>query len=76
MLIAIEPVLLALAAGLFIYITAAGLSPTIHEEPSLRVANYQPFILLFVGASPAVAQGMVKGRAVTPANTAAIMNKL
>lgn len=43
----LEPVLLALAAGMFIYIAASDLVPTIHEEPSVRVANYQTMILLF-----------------------------
>jgi zinc and cadmium transporter len=42
-----EPVLLALAAGMFLYIAASDLVPTIHEEPSARVANYQTMILLF-----------------------------
>lgn len=43
----LEPILLALAAGMFIYIAASDLVPTIHEEPSTRVANYQTMILLF-----------------------------
>lgn len=43
---ALEPVLLALAAGMFIYIAASDLVPTIHEEPSMRVANYQTLIFL------------------------------
>lgn len=46
-LAAIEPVLLALAAGMFIYIAASDLVPSIHEEPSARVANLQTMILLF-----------------------------
>ena len=46
-LAALEPVLLALAAGMFLYIAASDLVPTIHEEPSPRVANYQTMILLF-----------------------------
>lgn len=41
-----EPVLLALAAGMFIYIAASDLVPTIHDEPSLKVANYQTLIFL------------------------------
>lgn len=45
-LTAIEPILLALAAGMFIYIAASDLVPTIHDEPSVRVANYQTIILL------------------------------
>lgn len=46
-LASLEPVLLALAAGMFLYIAASDLIPTIHEEPSTRVANYQTMILLF-----------------------------
>ncbi len=46
-LAALEPVLLAIAAGMFLYIAASDLVPTIHEEPSPRVANYQTMILLF-----------------------------
>ena len=46
-LTSLEPVLLAIAAGMFIYIAASDLVPTIHEEPSSRVANYQTMILLF-----------------------------
>lgn len=42
-----EPVLLALAAGMFIYISASDLVPTIHDEQSAKVANYQTMILLF-----------------------------
>jgi zinc and cadmium transporter len=42
-----EPVLLALAAGMFIYIAASDLIPTIHDEPKVQVANYQTIILLF-----------------------------
>jgi zinc and cadmium transporter len=45
-LASLEPVLLAVAAGMFIYIAASDLVPTIHEEPSVRVANYQTMILL------------------------------
>lgn len=50
---AIQPVLLALAAGLFVYIAASDLVPTIHEEPSIKIANLQTLILIvgviFVG---------------------------
>lgn len=46
-LTSLEPILLAVAAGMFIYIAASDLVPTIHDEPSLRVANYQTAILLF-----------------------------
>lgn len=43
----LQPILLAVASGMFIYIAASDLVPTIHEEPSARVANYQTMILLF-----------------------------
>ena len=42
----IEPILLALAAGMFIYIAASDLVPTIHEEQSMRIANFQTMVLL------------------------------
>lgn len=42
-----EPVLLAIAAGMFIYISASDLVPSIHDEQSTKVANYQTMILLF-----------------------------
>lgn len=42
----IEPVLLAMTAGFFIYIAASDLVPTIHAEPKLKAANLQTFILL------------------------------
>lgn len=45
-LIVVEPVLLAITAGLFIYIAASDLIPTIHDEPRLKVANLQALILL------------------------------
>lgn len=45
-LAAFEPALLALAAGMFIYIAASDLIPTIHEEKETRVANYQTLILI------------------------------
>jgi zinc and cadmium transporter len=44
---AFEPTLLALAAGMFVYIAASDLVPAIHEEKSVRVANYQTMVLLF-----------------------------
>lgn len=57
----LEPILLALAAGMFIYIAASDLIPTIHEEPSSRVANYQTMILLFgivlVGLTTTIVHG-------------------
>ena len=59
----IEPVLLSVAAGMFIYIAASDLVPTIHEERSVRVANYQTLIFLFgivlVGVTTSVAHGIV-----------------
>lgn len=42
----LEPVLLALAAGMFIYIAASDLIPTIHDEESHKIANYQTLILI------------------------------
>ena len=42
----IEPILLSIATGMFIYIAASDLIPTIHEEKSPRVANYQTVILI------------------------------
>ena len=42
----LEPYLLAVAAGFFIYIAASDIIPTIHAEQKLRVANYQTVILL------------------------------
>lgn len=66
-LTSLEPVLLAIAAGLFIYIAASDLVPTIHDEPSLRVANYQTAILLFgiifVGATTTLVHGFIDTQA-------------
>jgi zinc and cadmium transporter len=42
----LEPVLLALTAGMFIYIAASDLVPTIHNETSMRVANLQTLIFV------------------------------
>lgn len=42
----LEPVLLALTAGMFIYIAASDLVPTIHNETSSRVANLQTIIFI------------------------------
>lgn len=42
----LEPVLLALTAGMFIYIAASDLVPTIHNETSSRVANLQTLIFI------------------------------
>lgn len=65
-LVTVEPILLAVAAGLFIYIAASDLIPTIHEEPSLRVANYQTIILIFgiifVGATTTIVHEFVEGQ--------------
>lgn len=62
---ALEPVLLALASGMFIYIAASDLIPTIHEEPRASVANYQTLILLggivFVGLSTYLLHGFMEG---------------
>ncbi len=43
----LEPVLLAVTAGMFIYIAASDLIPTIHNETSSRIANLQTLIFLF-----------------------------
>jgi len=42
----LEPVLLALTAGMFIYIAASDLIPTIHNETSSRIANLQTLIFI------------------------------
>lgn len=42
----LEPVLLAITAGMFIYIAASDLIPTIHNETSARIANLQTLIFL------------------------------
>lgn len=42
----LEPILLALTAGMFIYIAASDLVPTIHNETSSRVANLQTLIFI------------------------------
>lgn len=64
-----EPALLAIAAGLFIYIAASDLVPTIHDEKSIRVANYQTMILLFgivfVGITTTIVHGALES---TPAS--------
>lgn len=66
-LTAMEPILLAIAAGLFIYIAASDLIPTIHDEPSLRVANYQTLILIFgiifVGATTTIVHEFIESNA-------------
>lgn len=43
----VEPYLLALAAGFFIYIAASDIIPTIHAESKTSIANLQTFILVF-----------------------------
>lgn len=43
---ALEPYLLAIAAGFFVYIAASDIIPTIHAEPSHKIANYQTAILV------------------------------
>lgn len=42
-----QSTLLAVTAGFFIYIAASDIIPTIHAEPSRRVANLQTLVLLF-----------------------------
>lgn len=49
--------LLALAAGFFIYIAASDIIPTIHNEPSRRVANIQTAVLL---ASVVIVVGLIQ----------------
>lgn len=65
-----EPALLAIAAGLFIYIAASDLVPTIHEEKSMRVANYQTMILLFgivfVGATTTLIHDFLENTPASP----------
>lgn len=61
----VEPVLLAVAAGMFIYIAASDLVPTIHEEQSTRIANFQTMILLFglivVGLTTTTTHALLEG---------------
>jgi zinc and cadmium transporter len=63
-LIDAQPVMLALAAGLFVYIAASDLVPTIHEEPSLKTANLQTLILIFgvifVGVTTTLIHGAIE----------------
>ncbi len=58
-----QAVLLAITAGFFIYIAASDIIPTIHAEPSRKVANLQTLVLLFgiifVGVTGAVAHSFV-----------------
>jgi zinc and cadmium transporter len=42
----IEPYLLAIAAGFFIYIAASDIIPTIHAESRMKIANLQTAVLL------------------------------
>lgn len=42
----LEPYLLALAAGFFVYIAASDIIPTIHAETKLRIANIQTLIMI------------------------------
>ena len=60
----LQPILLALAAGMFIYIAASDLIPTIHDEPKTKVANYQTIILLFgilfVGVTTTLVHGFLE----------------
>lgn len=58
-----EGVLLAVAAGFFIYIAASDIIPTIHAERRIKLANIQTVILLlgivFVGTTSAIAHNFV-----------------
>lgn len=62
-MVSYEPVLLALAAGMFIYIAGSDLVPTIHDERSSRVANFQTLILLlgviFIGLMTTVTHSLL-----------------
>lgn len=49
-----QPILLAVAAGFFIYIAASDIIPTIHAEPKRRTANLQTIVLLIGVALVAV----------------------
>jgi zinc and cadmium transporter len=42
----IQPIMLAVAAGFFIYIAAADIIPTIHSEAKMRIANLQTAVLV------------------------------
>lgn len=42
----VQPILLALTAGFFIYIAASDLVPTIHAETRIKIANLQTGVLL------------------------------
>lgn len=64
-----EPVLLALAAGMFIYIAASDLVPSIHDEKSVRVANYQTMILLFGIVFMGVTTTLIHGFLETPSDS-------
>ncbi len=59
----VEPFMLALTTGMFLYIAASDLIPTIHTEPSIKVANYQTMILLggivFVGLTTTLIHGFL-----------------
>lgn len=59
----LEPLLLAGTVGFFIYIAASDLIPTIHNEPSMKTANYQTLIVLIgiaiVGVSVAGAHHLL-----------------
>lgn len=60
----VEPYLLALATGMFLYIAGSDLVPTIHEERSARVANYQTAIfvaaLVLVGLTTTLVHGYLE----------------
>jgi len=58
-----QAMLLAITAGFFIYIAASDIIPTIHAEPSRRIANIQTLVLLlgivFVGVTSGLAHAYV-----------------
>lgn len=60
----LEPVLLALTAGMFIYIAASDLVPTIHNETSMRIANLQT--LIFIAGLGLVSATIVSAHTLLP----------
>ena len=61
----LEPILLALTAGMFIYIAASDLVPTIHNETSARVANLQT--LIFIAGITLISVTIVSAHKLLPA---------
>lgn len=59
-----QPILLAIAAGFFIYIAASDIIPTIHAEPKRKMANLQTIVLLvgvaLVAATTTIAHSYIE----------------